>query len=155
MLAAPDILFRPAVVADLPQLYASDPYAQAHESRRVELQRMVQQAVCVVAVVDGHVLGFAVLEYHFFGHGFVSLVCVAAAYRGKGIALSLLMELAQRCTTQKLFSSTNASNTPAQRLFARAGFVPSGIVENLDPGDPELIFFKALHKDEPQHPAAL
>ncbi|GAB2817193.1 hypothetical protein GCM10027276_17970 [Comamonas piscis] len=154
MLAAPDILFRPAVKADLPQLYACDPYAQAHESRRVELQRMVQQALCIVAVADGHVLGFAVLEYHFFGHGFVSLVCVAGAHRGKGLALSLVMELAQRCTTQKLFSSTNASNAPAQRLFASAGFVPSGIVENLDPGDPEFIFFKALHNDEPQHPLA-
>ncbi|MDR2330817.1 MAG: hypothetical protein LBE58_14525 [Comamonas sp.] len=37
---------------------------------------------------------------------------------------------------------------------ARAGFVPSGIVENLDLGDQELLLFKALHKDEPQHPLA-
>jgi len=29
-------------------------------------------------------------------------------------------------------------------LFARAGFVPSGIIENLDEADPELIYFKAV-----------
>ena len=38
--------------------------------------------------------------------------------------------------------STNASNTAANALFAKAGFEGSGIVYNLDPGDPELIYVK-------------
>jgi hypothetical protein len=42
-----------------------------------------------------------------------------------------------------LFSSANLSNVAAQRLFVRAGFIESGRVENLDPGDPEVIYFKA------------
>ena len=154
MLAASKVLFRPALEADLPRLHECDPYAKAHESRRVELRRMVQQASCIVAAVDDQQLGFAVLEYNFFGNGFISLVCVANAHRGKGVALSLVMELARRCVTHKLFTSTNTSNASAQRLFARAGFVRSGIVENLDPGDPELVFFKASRKDEPHHQLA-
>jgi len=27
-------------------------------------------------------------------------------------------------------------------LLAKAGFEPSGLIENLDPGDPELVFVK-------------
>ncbi|MCS4293211.1 ribosomal protein S18 acetylase RimI-like enzyme [Comamonas sp. BIGb0152] len=146
MRVAPEILFRPAVEADLPQLYECDPYSKAHESRRLELRHMVQQGACILAFVDGQALGFAVLEYSFFGHGFISLVCVAVEHRGKGVALSLLMELTQRCVTQKLFTSTNASNASAQSLFSRAGFMRSGSVENLDQGDLELIFFKELRE---------
>lgn len=104
MLAAPGIQFRPALEADLPRLYECDPYAKAHESRRIGLKRMVQQASCIVAVVDDQPLGFAVLEYNFFGNGFIPLVCVASAHRGKGVAFSLVMELAHRCVTHKLFT---------------------------------------------------
>lgn len=152
MPAVPDLVFRPALDADLPQLYACDPYAQDHESRRSELRRMVEQASCIVAVEGGLLLGFAVLEYHFFGCGFIPLVCVAPAHRGKGVALALLTELAHRCVTPKLFTSTNASNAPAQSLFVRAGFMRSGIVENLDPGDPELIYFQDLASGKAQQP---
>jgi HicA toxin of bacterial toxin-antitoxin, len=36
------------------------------------------------------------------------------------------------------FSSTNRSNVPMQALFGKVGFERSGIIHNLDPGDPEL-----------------
>jgi hypothetical protein len=47
-----------------------------------------------------------------------------------------------RCATRKLFTSTNESNRAMRDLLAHAGFEPSGVVQNLDPGDPELIYFK-------------
>ncbi|WZB72100.1 hypothetical protein WJ968_11125 [Achromobacter xylosoxidans] len=46
------------------------------------------------------------------------------------------------CDTAKLFTSTNQSNVAARRLMAKAGFVPSGMIENLDEGDPELVYVK-------------
>lgn len=44
--------------------------------------------------------------------------------------------------TKKLFSSTNRSNINMQKVFEMNGFIKSGIVENLDEGDPEIIYFK-------------
>lgn len=38
-------------------------------------------------------------------------------------------------------ASTNRSNEPMRRLLERQGFVASGVVENLDQGDPERVYF--------------
>lgn len=135
--------FRWASESDLPLLHECDERSQVHESRRRELARAVQQRSCLLALADGP-LGFAVLEHHFFGHGFVSLICVAPAHRGRGIGLQLMSQIERHCHTPKLFTSTNASNQPALRLFARAGFVSSGCIENLDEGDLECVYFKAV-----------
>ena len=48
------------------------------------------------------------------------------------------------CVGKKLFTSTNESNTPMQRLCEQLGFVRSGRIENLDEGDPEIVYFKRL-----------
>jgi ribosomal protein S18 acetylase RimI-like enzyme len=144
MVAPPALSFRRAAEVDLPSLIRCDVYAQAHQSRRLELRRMVEQESCLLATASGQPLGFAVLEYTFFGQGFIPLVCVASEHQGKGVGLSLLVELESWCSSAKLFTSTNASNGQAQRLFARAGFIRSGTIENLDEGDPEFIYFKAV-----------
>jgi ribosomal protein S18 acetylase RimI-like enzyme len=141
---------REAGEGDLGLLCECDAYAKAHESRRAELRRMLAQSCCLLATAKDEPLGYAVLEYTFFGHGFVPLICVAAAHQEKGIGLGLLFELERRCITAKLFTSCNASNERAQRLFLRAGFVRSGTIDNLDAGDPEIVYFKvkAVAADE-------
>jgi ribosomal protein S18 acetylase RimI-like enzyme len=144
MSATAELSFRRAEEPDLPQLYECDPYSKVHESRRLELSRMVQQESCLFALAGGRPLGFAVLEYTFFRNGFIPLICVAKEHQGKGIGLALLVELEHQCLTSKLFTSANASNGRAQDLFSRAGFTRSGIVENLDEGDPEFIYFKVV-----------
>jgi ribosomal protein S18 acetylase RimI-like enzyme len=133
---------REAGEADLPLLCECDASAKAHEWRRTELRRMLVQSCCLLAMAKDGPMGYAVLEYTFFGHGFIPLICVAAAHQGMGIGFRLLSELESRCITAKLFTSCNASNERAQRLFLRAGFVPSGTIDNLDAGDPELVYFK-------------
>jgi ribosomal protein S18 acetylase RimI-like enzyme len=105
---------------------------------------MLAQSCCLLATAENDPLGYAVLEFSFFGHGFIPLICVAAAHQEKGTGLRLLSELERRCRTTKLFTSCNASNERAQRLFLRAGFVRSGTIEHLDEGDPEFIYFKAV-----------
>ena len=45
---------------------------------------------------------------------------------------------------KKLFASTNASNTASQALMTKAGFVPSGQIDNLDEGDPERVYVKFI-----------
>lgn len=137
------IEFRWASESDLPLVHGCDEKAQVDEGRRLELLRAVRQRSCLLALREDP-LGFAVLDHSFFGHAFVSLICVAPAHRGQGVGLQLMSQIERHCRSAKLFTSTNASNEPARRLFARAGFVPSGFIENLDDGDPECIFFKAV-----------
>ena len=50
--------------------------------------------------------------------------------------------LETRSATSKLFTSTNLSNKPMQLLLAKLGYTLSGYIENLDPDDPELVYFK-------------
>ena len=55
-----------------------------------------------------------------------------------------MQHMEQTCTTAKLFTSTNQSNAPMQALLNKLGYRQSGFIENLDEGDPELIYFKRL-----------
>ena len=87
--------------------------------------------------------GFAILNYSFFGRGFVPLLVVAAGDRRTGVGTLLLHEVERRCGKDKLFVSANRSNLPAQWLFEKCGFVQSGRVENLDPNDEGVLYFKA------------
>ena len=43
----------------------------------------------------------------------------------------------------KMFSSVNRSNSNLQKVFNTNGFIQSGIIENLDDEDPEIIYFKS------------
>ena len=55
-----------------------------------------------------------------------------------------IRHLINECRTPKLFTSTNQSNIPMQRLLATLEFARSGFIENLDEGDPEVVYFKRL-----------
>ena len=128
--------------SDLPQLLAIDDHALPGSQRTVEIAARLADGACVVALDGSELVGFALWDYAFFGCGFVSLLVVAEGHRRRGVGLRLLKATEARCRTAKLFTSTNASNEAAQGILARAGFVRSGVVENLDPGDPEIVFFK-------------
>ena len=135
---------RTGTLADLPGIRFADPLQRADPERAQLVEDALAQGRCVVAVDTDEVLGFAVLNYGFFGHGFVPLLVVAMANRRAGIATRLLQEIEQRCVKRKLFISTNRSNLAAQWLFDKCGFVPSGRIENLDLGDDEAVYFKQL-----------
>lgn len=127
---------------DLEAMLEADPIAGRDQSRRSFLASSIQRGECWVADVSGAVCGFIVLEYSFFGNGFVPLVVVQESARRRGIGLRLLNHAASSCATPKLFTSTNESNTAMRSLLSRAGFRPSGVIHNLDPGDPELVYVR-------------
>lgn len=135
---------RLAVPADLPALRFVDPLMRADRDREHLIRTSVDRGECFVAVDDDEVQGFLILNYTLFGHAFVPLLVVAAGDRRRGLATALLSEAQEQCVGSKLFISCNRSNLPAQYLFERCGFVPSGQIENLD--DDELVFFKSLPK---------
>jgi GNAT superfamily N-acetyltransferase len=104
------------------------------------IDRLLREATCLVAERDGVVVGFGALDYTFFERGFIPLLFVTEPERRRGIGRALMEALAARCTTPQLFTSTNESNVGMRRLLERLGYEESGIVHNLDPGDPELFF---------------
>ncbi|MYX11711.1 GNAT family N-acetyltransferase [Streptomyces sp. SID8375] len=113
---------------------------EGDEERRASIRRWCRQGLAVVAEDASGPLGYCVVEYTFFGHGFVTMLMVAPSARGRGIGHRLLSAVAASCTTPKLFTSTNVSNQPMQRLLQRAGWSPVGLLHGLDEGDPELFY---------------
>ncbi|MBK4997662.1 GNAT family N-acetyltransferase [Pseudomonas sp. S37] len=131
--------------ADLEALFELDAIAQREDCRRQSIARAVASGQCWVAAdADdaAELLGYGVLDNSFFGQDFIPLVVVRDSARRRGIGAAILRVLQSRSLGDKLFTSTNASNLPMQALLGKLGFVGSGQVENLDDGDPELVFVK-------------
>ena len=133
-----------ATESDIEAIISIDHMAAHDENRRRHICEWVSGDSTVVAVVDDAVVGYAVLEYTFFSQGFISMLIVSEAIRRKGVGTALVSHLEEICKTGKLFTSTNKSNGPMQALMQSMSYEPSGIVHNLDDGDPELFYFKRL-----------
>ena len=139
-------MIRDANHSDRDAILAIDEIAQCEQERIDFIDRAIDSATCLVADNNGTVIAYGVLEYSFFGNGFVSMVYVANSARRRGVGRSLMRALANQCKTSKLFTSTNESNSAMRALLATLGYVPSGVIENLDPDDPELVFFLDLNR---------
>lgn len=141
----PHAKVRLAQCADLDALFELDDIAQLEPKRRAFIAQAVGQGQCWVAEETGDtaaLLGYGVLNDSFFEQAFIPLIVVKESARRRGVGSAILGELQSRCEAAKLFTSTNASNEPMRRLLAQLGFIASGQVDNLDEGDPELIFVK-------------
>lgn len=132
---------RLGTVADLPALRFVDPLMRADPDRARLVRLTVEKGDCWVAVDQAEVLGFLIMG-ELLGHRFIPLLVVAAGDRRRGIGTSLLTRAIVVCTRPKLFISCNRSNLPAQALFEKCGFVPSGRLSNLDADDDELFFVR-------------
>ncbi|MFF1921902.1 GNAT family N-acetyltransferase [Streptomyces sp. NPDC058221] len=136
-----DFAVRRAGDADADALSRIDPIAADGDEARCEnIRRWCRQGLATVAEDASGALGYCVVEYTFFEQGFVTMLMVAPAARGRGVGARLLADAAAACTAPKLFTSTNVSNQPMQRLLRRAGWTPAGLLHGLDEGDPELFY---------------
>lgn len=138
------ITIRPAVEDDIEALCALDLIARQEEERRVFIRREVMAGNCFVAVTGDTVIGYGVLNYTFYYNGCIDMLYVHSAHRRRGAGEALLRHLEALCHTPKLFTSTNLSNLRMQSLLAKLEYELSGVIHNLDEGDPEIVYFKRL-----------
>lgn len=111
-------------------------------SRKDTIIKAIQDKRCFIQKTDSTIAVFLIFTTDFFECSFISLIIVKPSVRRKGVATDLLAYFVDKAPTSKIFSSTNSSNTPMQKVFDLTGFKKSGYIENLDEGDPEIIYFK-------------
>lgn len=138
------ITFRQGALGDLSAIIAFDHVAKANEDRRKLIENGLSDSEISVALVDGTPKAYVLFNCRFFGHPFIELLYVASESRRSGIGSRLIEHVQRHARGAKLFTSTNQSNEPMRAVLRRLGFQESGIIHNLDPGDPELVFFKPL-----------
>ena len=140
------ISIREGTLADRDAIVSFDAIAHSDPTRVTFITRVLASSDCLVAERDGQVVGYVVLEYTFYENGFVPMLYVTRKERRSGVGRALMRAIASRCKTRKLFTSTNQSNKPMQELLENLGYEPSGVIENLDPGDPELVYCLRLQQ---------
>ena len=133
------IAIGPASAADIPALVALDSFAAIHPERATEIAGWVAAGQCHVAAFEGRAAGYAVLTNGFFHRPFLEMLMIRQDTRRLGIGHALLGYCADLAGAE-LWTSTNESNAPMRALLAHSGFIESGRIDNLDPGDPELIY---------------
>jgi ribosomal protein S18 acetylase RimI-like enzyme len=130
---------------DLPAILEMEAMLVGNKEAHTDLiKRSIANGECLVALIEGKVVGASILNYTFYYQGWMDLLNVNSAYRRRGVATALIRRMEELCTTPKFFTSTNHSNLPAQKTYEANGFVRTGYIENLDEGDPEIIYFKRL-----------
>ena len=132
---------RQALAEDIHHLTGIDAVARNDERRREQLAQAIRARECWIACEANDAatpLGYGCLEY------FIPLVVVSDASRRTGVGRQLMTHLERVASAQKVFTSTNTSNLPMRQLLAQLGYQHSGTIENLDPGDPELVFVKFM-----------
>jgi ribosomal protein S18 acetylase RimI-like enzyme len=134
-----DLSFRVGTPDDLAALVVIDTVRTPE--RRSEIAAWLEAGQCHLALRDDRIVGYAALTRGFYHRCFLEMLMIAATERRTGIGRALIAHcLTQLPAGEDFWGSTNQSNTPMQALFASLAFVPSGIIENLDEGDPELIY---------------
>jgi ribosomal protein S18 acetylase RimI-like enzyme len=136
-----------ATLSDVPDILRVDPMAEREERRYDYISRAIQGEMgrtVKVILLDGKVAGVAVLG-EFFGHPFLELIATSPNRRRMGIASALFSNIETSLDDDRFFVSANESNTIIRDILVRRGYRVTGMVENLDPDDPEIFYviFKA------------
>ena len=143
-------MIRKAVESDVESLCSIDTIARVDPSRHDYIRRRVREGRCYVLTIpdespdNERIVGYGVLTYEFYECGMIEMLMVDPNFRRDRFGSALVRHMETECRTAKLFTSTNESNAPMLGLLTSLGYQPSGIIQNLDAGDPELVYFKQL-----------
>ena len=132
---------RKGTQVDLARLEAL-PHAEHWNHHVAMLRRALGTRESLVAEIGPEVVGMAVWDREFFARAFIWMLGVHPKHHRQGVASALIERIEGFCKGEPLFTSTNKSNAAMQALIKGRGFVESGYLDNLDPGDPEIFFYK-------------
>ncbi|MDR7072985.1 GNAT family N-acetyltransferase [Fictibacillus barbaricus] len=127
---------------DVQQVITLDGEMIGHNQRKKQIETAIQHERCLVIYEQTELAGFLLYNTEFFECCFISLLMIKPSFQRKGLAKELLMTMDKFSPTNKIFSSTNQSNEAMHNVFEGCGYIKSGIIENLDEDDPEIIYFK-------------
>ena len=140
------VRIRVGAAADANLLKSIDSVVPYEPTRADFIDHWLREDTVMVAEQDGQAVGYGVFSHGFFHQGQIEMLMIRTDYRGIRIGAQLLATLEQLCDTPKLFVTTNLSNQGMQRLLNRMGYAACGFINELDPGDPELVFFKQVNR---------
>ena len=131
---------RMAKPADYPALREWDEF---WGDRRQELQRA---ELFVYESSSAGVVGYLSLSRSaFMDYPFVSIICVKAEYRRKGIGTDLLKKVELVLEGSRHFTSTEPENNAAKSLFESVGFTFAGELTDVNfDRSAELFFVKEI-----------
>jgi RimJ/RimL family protein N-acetyltransferase len=112
--------------------------------REEKIAKAILEETCYIILAGHRAIGFVIFDYRFFDQGWIELMIIGEAYRGKGVGGKVFDLIVEQCEAKKLFTSTNCSNTRMQRALAKAGFSFAGQLTGLDEGDPELFYYRLI-----------
>lgn len=134
-----------AIVVDFD--YSLDKDEHIKLNREEKITKAISNDECFLILVDKQEVGFVIFDYRFFDQGWIELIIIDEKYRGKGIGGKTFNLICEQCKSDKVFTSTNSSNTQMQRALTKADFAFTGKLNGLDDGDPELFYYKKVKKN--------
>ena len=132
-----------AIVVDFDYRLDKDEHIKLN--REAKITKAIFDDECFIVLVDNREVGFVIFDYRFFDQGWIELIIINEELRGKGIGTKVFDLLCQRCKTNKIFTSTNSSNTRMQRALTKADFTYAGELNGLDDGDPEFFYYRTTN----------
>ena len=133
---------RKALLSDLEAILAIETIKE--ETHNIFLMDAIEDGNALVYSLSGKILAYALFDRGFFNQTFIHFILVKKECRKQGIAKAIVEEIERQCRTCKIFTSTHESNIIAKSFFENRGFIESGVVHNLDKGDPTILLFKRL-----------
>ncbi|NNN00370.1 MAG: GNAT family N-acetyltransferase [Acidimicrobiaceae bacterium] len=134
---------RRATSKDFDTVVSLDRESFVGQDRGPLLAARLQSGEVILLERDGRALGYAVVRARsFFGHDFLEVLVVARDERRRGAGGFLLNSAVSLSSTERIFTSTNRSNSPMTALLDKQGWRLSGQLEGIDEEDPELVYYQ-------------
>jgi len=130
--SSPDVQLRHATQQDAETIATLDRAAfTPHWWHSVDYirDRLSEAALVVVAELDGQIVGYALTEFD-LPTAHLGRITVHPDHQRRGIGSVLLrhsLQVAWLCCAERVTLNTQADNRPAQQLYRRFGFEPTGV----------------------------
>jgi ribosomal protein S18 acetylase RimI-like enzyme len=162
-----DLIPEPAWISlarpkEIDEIAATDEIAMTDSLAGSERRQLIRKALkekelWVVALGDGspgspaqRIVGYAIFDYSFHGHGIFRHVQIAPHYRRRGLGFDLIDGIQAHAKGDRVFASVADNNEPAVHLFDAAGFEIAGTIDHTLPhGGKQIVLVHYLYEPTP------